>query len=304
MQYRITGAEGFATTGVTVAALPTLSATIVDLIPGAVYEVRVAAVNDAGAGVFSTPISTVTEAAADGLVLLAPAAPPMVAVAPTVGVIDGLTVTWGAPAGVSPDAVNGYIVQYRAAADGGAFFSTGAVVNPDLSRRTATIAGLMLGAVYEVRVATATIDGGVGVFSTPVSATVGTVVPDSAPGAPIIESVEPVSTPASAQRASLAVTWTLSAEDSANVYVLQYRDRRHTGNYDSVQVIGGGSLNAIGSREVDTTTAVVSDLEFGDSVPGAGAGRQLHKLRRLLAGGHRHHAGSADALPAFAADET
>ncbi|MCY4632030.1 MAG: fibronectin type III domain-containing protein, partial [bacterium] len=124
---------------------------------GAAYEVRVAAVNGAGAGGWSPVVvgePTVAAPAAPGV--------PVVVAGP-----GRLALSWAEPdANGAP--VSGYVVEYRLDGGGGRWVRWG----HDSDATETVIAGLRGGAAYEVRVAAVNAEGA-GDYSPAAEATTG-----------------------------------------------------------------------------------------------------------------------------------
>ena len=170
------------------------------------YEVRVAAVNDAGTGVFSASVTA-------GAVIGAPPAPTDVTVRP--GAAGALTVTWSLAAGSGSSPISAYTVEYRTRGVGN-FVSDGVTVGALLAR-SATITGLAPGTAYEVRVQAANTAGD-GEYSEPTHV----VIPQAPPSAPVRVSVTAVT----GTTDTLAVTWDDGHELDAfsiTAYTVQYR---------------------------------------------------------------------------------
>ena len=193
------------------------------LVNGTTYTVRVAAVNDVGAGAWSEPVSRTP-----GDEARAPRR-----VAATRG--DGsLAVTWAAPAESGGAAVEGYVVQWHAS---GQSFS--AARQRTTTSTSATVPGLVNGTTYTVRVAA--VNGvGAGAWSEPVSRT-----PATRPGAPVIEAVDGGS-------GRLVVRWAAPANGGSPVrsYQLQWKTDSQT-------------FSAGRQQTATTTTGTISGLADG-----------------------------------------
>jgi len=218
--------RGTATTWVTVAdgVSTATTATATGLLGGTSYRFRVAALNAAGTGAWSTPSDAVTT-------LARPAAPTrVVAVAGSAMA----TVSWVAPAGSVP--VTDYVVQYARGAT-----ATWVTVPDGVSTATtATVNGLVNGTAYRFRVA-AVNGAGTGVWSA-VSAS---VTPSGVPGAPT--GLVAVAGPAMATLSWVAPAGPVPVTD----YVVQYA----VGTSATWVTVNDGVSTA--------TTATVSGLRTG-----------------------------------------
>ena len=140
------------------------STTVTGLSNGTAYVFRVAAINDAGTGSYSSASSSVTPATTPG-------APTSVTATP--GNVSA-SVSWTAPAS-NGDAITDYVVQFSS--NSGSTWSTFA--DGTSSSTSATVTGLTNGTSYVFRVA-ATNSVGTGSYSSASSA----VTPRTVPGAP------------------------------------------------------------------------------------------------------------------------
>ena len=174
-----------------------LSHTLGDLTNGTAYDLRVAATNAVGGGVWGS---------AGPVTAGAPGAPADVRVMPGDG---SLALAWAAPASGSGSAVTGYVIQHRETGTDNTWTEASAPADT----RSHTLDGLTNGTTYDVRVAAANIHG------TGIPATVG-ATPLRPPDVPINVRVSPGD-------GFLALSWAAPASDGGSPvtgYVIGYKE--------------------------------------------------------------------------------
>jgi large repetitive protein len=133
----------------------TTAATVTRLTNGTSYIFRVAAVNGAGAGIYSSPTPTVTPSSTPGV---------PTAVAVSTG-DQQATVVWSAPSSSGGSPITDFTVAYSSNAG-----ATWTVFNDGVSTSTrSTVTGLSNGTSYVFKVAASNVSGS-GAFSTPTTA--------------------------------------------------------------------------------------------------------------------------------------
>ena len=174
-----------------------LSHTLEDLTNGTAYDLRVAATNAVGGGVWGS---------AGPVTAGAPGAPAGVRVMPGDG---SLALAWAAPASGSGSAVTGYVIQHRETGTDDTWTEASAPADT----RSHTLDGLTNGTTYDVRVTAVNIHG------TGIPATVG-ATPLRPPDVPINVRVSPGD-------GFLALSWAAPAYDGGSPvtgYVIGYKE--------------------------------------------------------------------------------
>jgi hypothetical protein len=204
--------------------------TVTGLTNGVAYTFKVAAVNAAGAGTYSTATANTTP-------ITVPGTPTNVTGTPG---NNQVTLSWTVPSSNGGSAITNYLVQYTV--DGGATWV--AFTRSASAQTSAVVAGLINGAPYVFRVAAVTAHG-VGLWSLVTAA----VVPSSVPEAP--SNVAGV-----AGNARVTLSWNAPASDGGSP-VTDYAVSYSSNNGVTWQVFADGVSTA--------TTTTVTGLTNGTS---------------------------------------
>lgn len=197
-----------------------------DLTNGTAYNVRIAAINDAGIGTYGTAISATPRTT--------PSAP--TSLTATFGDED-VDLAWNAPLSTGGAAVTDYHIEYRESGAGA--WSTFA--DGTSTTRSVTITGLTNGTAYQFRVAAENASG-IGAYTTPQSAT-----PHTIPGVPRNLVV-------TGAASSLQVAWDAPTSDGGGTiadYILQVRE------------VGAGSWSTVLDGVSAARSATISGLTVG-----------------------------------------
>ena len=202
VEHRQTGAGDDAWAETSVAA-DVLSHTLDSLTNGTAYDVRVAAVNSAGGGVWATagPVTPGT-----------PDAPQDLTITPGDG---SLALAWTAPGSDGGSAITGYVVEHRQTGAGDDAWAETSVAADVLSH---TLDSLTNGTAYDVRVAAVNSAGG-GVWATLAG------IPRNVPDAPQDLTITPGD-------GSLALAWTAPGSDGGSAITGYVVEHRQTGAGD------------------------------------------------------------------------
>lgn len=174
---------------------------ITGLTPNTTYLFRVAAINSAGSGPYSSPYSITTQPYAGASTV--PGAPTGLAGTPTT---NSVALTWSAPASDGGSGITGYRVQYSA--NGGATWTDFGSPTPGTSR---TVTGLTGGIGYRFRVAAV---NAIGTGAPSASITVSTLA--ALPS-------EPLNLVASVSGNNVALDWDAPLQgDGITDYVIEY----------------------------------------------------------------------------------